>query len=145
GQLTESDWEAIRDALERANEIDLHVDDTTSHLDSIIESAAEFVLSRQAQGKRAVIFIDYLQIIPRLPRENEQEAIARSVTALKRFAKALNTHVVLLCQLNRGADDATTDSKTYDSWLRGCLTGDTEIIRSDTGAVVTIGDLARSG
>src|SRR5690606_11927537 len=24
GQLTESDWEAIRDALERANEIDLH-------------------------------------------------------------------------------------------------------------------------
>lgn len=145
GQLTESDWEAIRDALERANEIDLHVDDTTSHLDSIIESAAEFVLSRQAQGERAVIFIDYLQIIPRLPRENEQEAVARSVTALKRFAKALNTHVVLLCQLNRGADDATTDSKTYDSWLRGCLTGDTEIIRADTGAVVTIGDLARSG
>src|SRR5690606_1534502 len=33
----------------------------------------------------------------------------------------------------------------YDSWLRGCLTGDTEIIRADTGAVVTIGDLARSG
>jgi replicative DNA helicase len=119
GQLTEEDFRKIRLAQREAAKIDFHVDDTTSHLDSIIESVAEFVLPRQARGKRAVIVIDYLQIIPRLPRENEQDAIARSVTGLKRLAKALNTHVILLCQLNRGADDATTESKTFDSWLRG--------------------------
>lgn len=118
GQLTASDWAKIKQAKEDVKGVPFFVDDTTAHLDSIIESAGRFV-GKHAKDGKAVIFVDYLQIIPRLPKENEQDQIARSIQALKRLAKILNIHVVVLCQLNRGAEDATNDSRTSDAWLRG--------------------------
>lgn len=119
GLLTPEDFNKLRQAQRLCREYDFHVDDTTAHMDSIIESAAEFVLSRQAEGKRVVIILDYLQIVPRHPRESEQDALARVVQQAKQFAKALNCHVIALCQMNRNADESTSQSKTFDSFVRG--------------------------
>jgi hypothetical protein len=52
------------------------------------------------------------------------DAVTRITHDLKLLAKALQCPVVALTQLNRTADDATSDSQTYDSWLRG--SGDIE-------------------
>lgn len=119
GKLDRDAWKLIREAEKKAKTVDLEVDDRTSHLDAILERAAEFVIRRQAAGQRAVIFIDYVNIIARNHGETEQDMIVRAMNSLKKFAKVMDCHVVLVAQLNRGADDATTESVVYDSWFRG--------------------------
>ena len=123
GQLTGEDWKKIRAAQKLVSDptkYPLYVDDLSRSTDRIFEIAADLVYNKGVQ----VIFIDYLQLAQRLPRESIFDAVTRFTHDFKLMAKALNVCVVCLTQLNRTADDATSDSQTYDSWLRG--SGDIE-------------------
>lgn len=140
GLLINQDWERIREAKELLKGVPLAINDMTTDLDQMINSAAEFVLEH---GQESVIYVDYLQIMRRFPGENEQDNIYRVVSAFKQFAKVLNCHVVLLSQLNREADGADMDTNMRDSMLRGCLAADTRILRADTNTEITIGELAK--
>jgi replicative DNA helicase len=94
-----------------------------------------------------MVIIDYLQLMSSPKRvENRQQEVSEMSRSLKLLAKEIDVPVVALSQLNRGPEQRT-DKKPLLSDLResGCLTGDTRILRADTGAEVALGELLASG
>jgi hypothetical protein len=123
GQMTKDDWKAIRDwqkIMNNGTTYPLYVDDMSRSTDRIFEVAAQLV---HKYGK-GTLWVDYLQLCQRYPKESMFDAVTRIVHDLKLLAKALQCPVVALTQLNRGADEATVDTQPQDSWLRG--SGDIE-------------------
>src|SRR6201988_588297 len=78
--------------------------------------------------------------------ESRQQEVSEFSRSMKLLAKELEVPVVAISQLNRGPEQRT-DKKPQLSDLResGCLTADTRILRADTGAEVTFGELMRTG
>lgn len=123
GKLSKQDWQKIREAQKLVQNIEnypLYVDDMSRSVERIFEVAARLV---HEHGK-GIIWIDYLQLLQRQPKESMFDQVTRIVHALKLLAKALDCPVVALTQLNRTADDTTAESQTMDSHLRG--SGDIE-------------------
>jgi replicative DNA helicase len=93
------------------------------------------------------VIIDYLQLMSSPKRvENRQQEVSEMSRSLKLLAKEIDVPVIALSQLNRGPEQRN-DKKPLLSDLResGCLTADTRILRADTGAEVTLGELVISG
>ena len=93
------------------------------------------------------VIIDYLQLMSSPKRvENRQQEVSDMSRSLKLLAKELDVPVIALSQLNRGPEQRT-DKKPLLSDLResGCMTEDTALLRADTGAPVTFGELMRDG
>ena len=89
---------------------------------------------KQRHDLRLVI-IDYLQLMSSPKRvENRQQEVSDMSRSLKLLAKELDVPVVAVAQLNRGPEQRT-DKKPLLADLRecGCLTGDTTLLRADTG------------
>jgi replicative DNA helicase len=113
---------------------------------SMMEIRAKCRRLKQRQGLKLVI-IDYLQLMSSPKRvENRQQEVSEMSRSLKLLAKEIDVPVIALSQLNRGPEQRN-DKKPLLSDLResGCLTADTRILRADTGAEVTLGELVASG
>jgi replicative DNA helicase len=94
-----------------------------------------------------LVVIDYLQLMTSGKRvESRQQEVSEFSRALKLLAKELEVPVIAMSQLNRGSEQRQ-DKKPMLSDLResGCLTADTRILRADTGAETTMGELFETG
>ena len=144
GQMGEEDWATLARRMSEVVDAPLYIDDSPNM--SMMEIRAKCRRLKQRQGLRMVI-IDYLQLMSSPKRvENRQQEVSEMSRSLKLLAKEIDVPVIALSQLNRGPEQRN-DKKPLLSDLResGCLTGETRILRADTGAEVTLAELMASG
>ena len=145
GQMSDDDWARLARRMSEVADAPLFIDDSPNM--SLMEIRAKCRRLKQRHDLKLVI-IDYLQLMSSSSRrvENRQQEVSEFSRSLKLLAKELEVPVVALSQLNRGPEQRQ-DKRPLLSDLResGCLTGDTRILRADTGAEITLDELMASG
>ena len=144
GKLTDDDWTRLARRMGEVSNAPLFIDDSPNM--SMMEIRAKCRRLKQRHDLKLVI-IDYLQLMQSGKRvESRQQEVSEFSRAIKLLAKELEVPVVAISQLNRGSEQRT-DKKPQMSDLResGCLPASTRVLRADTGAEVTMGELFASG
>ncbi len=144
GRLTDDDWTRLARRMGEVSNAPLFIDDSPNM--SMMEIRAKCRRLKQRHDLKLVI-IDYLQLMSSGKRvESRQQEVSEFSRAIKLLAKELEVPVIAISQLNRGSEQRT-DKKPQMSDLResGCLPASTRILRADTGAEVTLGELFESG
>ena len=145
GQLSHEDWPRLTTAAGLLTRAPIMIDDSASL--SLMEIRAK-CRRLKAEKQLGLVVIDYLQLIrPSHTAENRVQEIGQITRGLKALAKELNLPVIALSQLSRAVETRDKSGRPQLSDLResGCLTADTRILRADTGAEVTMGELLASG
>ena len=126
------------------SEAPLFVDDTPNM--NLMEIRAKARRLKQRHDLKMIV-VDYLQLMSSPKRtESRQQEVAELSRGLKLLAKEVECPVIAVSQLNRGPEQRT-DKRPQLSDLResGCLTAETRVLRADTGAETTIGELFTMG
>ena len=144
GTMRDEDWTRLARTMGEVSDAPLFIDDSPNM--SLMEIRAKCRRLKQRNNLRLVI-IDYLQLMSSGKRvESRQQEVAEFSRALKLLAKELEVPVIAISQLNRGSEQRT-DKRPQMSDLResGCLTADARILRADTGAETSMGELFAQG
>lgn len=144
GQLDEDQWSKIANAMGKMDSAPLFIDDSPNM--TLMEIRAKARRLKQRNNLQLIV-LDYLQLMSSGKRvESRQQEVSEFSRALKLMAKELEVPLIALSQLNRGSEQRT-DKKPQISDLResGCLTADTRVLRADTGAETTMGQLYAQG
>ncbi len=140
GTMRDEDWTRLARTMAEVSDAPLFIDDSPNM--SLMEIRAKCRRLKQQHNLRLVI-IDYLQLMSSGKRvESRQQEVSEFSRALKLLAKELEVPVIAISQLNRGSEQRT-DKRPQMSDLResGCLTADARILRADTGAETSMGEL----
>ena len=128
GRLDDNEFSKFATALERLQDIKLHVDETPAL--TALELRARARRLHRVYGKLDLIVIDYLQLMSASSQgENRATEISEISRSLKALAKELNVPVIALSQLNRGLEQRT-DKRPMMSDLResGAIEQDADVI-----------------
>ena len=140
GPMDDRDWQKLASTVSAISDAPVFIDDSPNM--SLMEIRAKCRRLKQRHNLKLVV-IDYLQLMSSGKRvESRQQEVSEFSRAIKLLAKELEVPVIAVSQLNRGAEQRT-DKRPQVSDLResGCLTADTRILRADTGAETTMGEL----
>jgi len=144
GQLSDDDWTKLARRMGEISEAPIFVDDTPSM--NLMEIRAKSRRLKQRHNLKLIV-VDYLQLMSSPKKtESRQQEVAELSRGLKLLAKEVECPVIAVSQLNRGPEQRT-DKRPQLSDLResGCLTAETRILRADSGAETTMGELFASG
>ncbi|MEE6309800.1 replicative DNA helicase [Plantactinospora veratri] len=144
GQLSDDDWTKLARRMGEISEAPLFVDDTPNM--NLMEIRAKARRLKQRHDLKMIV-VDYLQLMSSPKRtESRQQEVAELSRGLKLLAKEVECPVIAVSQLNRGPEQRT-DKRPQLSDLResGCLTAETRVLRADTGAETTMGELFAAG
>lgn len=144
GTMRDEDWTRLASTMGKVSDAPLFIDDSPNM--SLMEIRAKCRRLKQRHNLKLVI-IDYLQLMTSGKRvESRQQEVSEFSRALKLLAKELEVPVIAISQLNRGPEQRT-DKKPAMSDLResGCLTAETRVMRADTGAETSLGQLHALG
>ena len=144
GSLSDEDWSKLARRMGEIADAPLYIDDSPNM--TMMEIRAKARRLKQRNDLKLIV-IDYLQLMTSGKKvESRQQEVSEFSRALKLLAKELEVPVIAMSQLNRGSEQRQ-DKKPMLSDLResGCLTADTRILRADTGAETTMGELFEAG
>jgi replicative DNA helicase len=144
GQLSDDDWTKLARRMGEISQAPIFVDDTPNM--NLMEIRAKARRLKQRHNLRLLV-IDYLQLMSSPKKtESRQQEVSELSRGLKLLAKEIECPVIAVSQLNRGPEQRT-DKRPQLSDLResGCLTAETRVLRADTGAETTMGELFATG
>ncbi|MGO9153126.1 replicative DNA helicase, partial [Mycobacterium sp.] len=144
GRMNDDDWTRLARRMSEISEAPLYIDDSPNL--TMMEIRAKARRLRQKANLKLIV-VDYMQLMTSGKKvESRQVEVSEFSRHLKLLAKELEVPVVAISQLNRGPEQRT-DKKPMLADLResGCLTASTRILRADTGAEVTFGELMQTG
>ena len=144
GRMSDDDWTRMARRMSEISEAPIFIDDSPNL--TLMEIRAKARRLKQRNDLKLVI-LDYLQLMTSGRKvESRQQEVSEFSRQIKLLAKELEVPVVAISQLNRGPEQRT-DKRPMISDLResGCVTAGTRLLRADTGAEVTIGELLASG
>jgi replicative DNA helicase len=145
GRLLESDWPKISQAIGKLGEAPIFVDDNP--MVTVMDIRGKSRRLKSKLGDLGLVVVDYIQLMTgRSKAENRQVEVSEISRGLKILARELECPVIALSQLSRGVENRA-DKRPALADLResGCLTADTRVLRADTGAQATLGELFRHG
>ena len=144
GQMGDDDWQRLARKMGEVSSAPMFIDDSPNMTMMEIRSKARRL--KQRHDLRLVV-IDYMQLMSSGKKvESRQLEVSEFSRQIKLLAKELEVPIVALSQLNRGPEQRG-DKRPMMSDLResGCLTAGTMVLRADTNAEVSIGELMASG
>ncbi|HNM96720.1 MAG TPA: replicative DNA helicase, partial [Marmoricola sp.] len=144
GPMSEDDWAKLVPKMGQVSGAPMFIDDSPNLTMMEIRSKARRLKQRH---DLKLVVIDYLQLMSSGKKvESRQLEVSEFSRQIKLLAKELDVPIVALSQLNRGPEQRS-DKRPMMSDLResGCLTADTRLLRADTNAEITLGELMDSG
>jgi replicative DNA helicase len=144
GEMDDADWNKLGPKMGQVSGAPMFIDDSPNM--TMLEIRAKARRLKQRHDLKLIV-IDYLQLMSSGKKvESRQVEVSEFSRQIKLLAKELDVPIVALSQLNRGSEQRS-DKRPMMSDLResGCLTADTRLLRADTNAEVTMGELMRSG
>ncbi|MBI5221127.1 MAG: replicative DNA helicase [Candidatus Liptonbacteria bacterium] len=142
GRITDdTEFQLIQAGLDRLSQVAIFVDDTPSPTINQMRAMARRLQMEHGLG---LLIIDYLQLIqPRRNSDNMVSQVTEISRGLKGLARELNVPVLALSQLSRAVDQRDDKRpRLYDLRESGCVSGDTLLMRADTGELISIRSLA---
>lgn len=139
---TDTEFDKIRDSLERLAKAPIFIDDQPGNTILKMRSVARRLKSEKGLG---LVVVDYLQLmLP--PNSRASDSLVQQVTeisrSLKNLARELDMPVLALSQLSRAVEQRGGKPRLSDLRDSGCLSGDTLLVRADSGERIPIKSLA---
>jgi replicative DNA helicase len=127
GELLDSDWPKLTQAVGPLSEAPIFIDDTVGISLAELRSKARRLKLEQGLG---LIIIDYLQLMTVGRRiENRQQEVAQISRGLKGVARELGVPVIALSQLNRGVEQRQDKRPIMSDLLEsGTIEADADVI-----------------
>ena len=144
GQMNDDDWQKLARKMAEVSSAPLFIDDSPNM--TMMEIRAKARRLKQRHELRLIV-IDYMQLMTSGRKvESRQLEVSEFSRQIKLLAKELEVPIIALSQLNRGPEQRG-DKRPMMSDLResGCLSADTRLMRADTNAEITLGELLESG
>jgi replicative DNA helicase len=144
GNMSDDDWSKLARHMGRISGSPIFIDDSPNM--TMMEIRAKARRLKQRHDLRLVV-IDYMQLMTSGRKvESRQLEVSEFSRQIKLLAKELEVPIIALSQLNRGPEQRQ-DKRPMMSDLResGCLTADTRLMRADTNAEISLGELMESG
>jgi len=127
GELLDSDWPKLTQAVGPLSEASIFIDDTVGISLAELRSKARRLKMEQGLG---LIIIDYLQLMTAGKRmESRQQEVAQISRGLKGIARELSVPVIALSQLNRGVEQRQDKKPIMSDLLEsGAIEADADVI-----------------
>lgn len=144
GKMSTEEWERLARHVAKVSAAPMFIDDSPNM--TMMEIRAKARRLKQRHDLKLIV-IDYLQLMTSGKKvESRQLEVSEFSRQIKLLAKELEVPIIALSQLNRGPEQRA-DKRPMMSDLResGCLTADTRLMRADTNAEISLGELLESG